>query len=366
MKIDILTLFPNMYEGFLKESIIKRAILNEKVKIDIHNIRDYSLDKHKRVDDIPYGGGQGMILMCQPIYDALLELRKEKTKVILLSPQGVLYNQKIAYRLSQEKHLILISGHYEGFDERITSMVDMELSIGDYILTGGELPSMVVTDSIVRLVPGVITQESHLKESFNDDLLDYPNYTKPRTFQGKKVPEILLSGHHQNIEKWRQTERIIKTMEKRPDLIKKKNSYVLIKDQLNKEVFYLEYEKLEGLNFMPRNNPKREDVINVTKMILVKDTFINKVIKIKIERKLESFIERLHELEEEIDEEDEDVLIKEIERYHQYLIVNYLRYLKKEYQELVLQKIQLLLNELKMKRNLRLNVKAEEKPKKGK
>ena len=219
MIIDILTLFPNMFENFLNESIIKRAITNDLVKINIHNIRDYSEYNNKQVDDTPYGGGSGMVLMCDPIFKAVEALKKDDTKVIMMTPQGYKYNQTKAYELSKLKHIIIICGHYEGFDERILSIVDLELSIGDYVLTGGEIPSMVVTDSVVRLIDGVINKDSHLNDSFNDQLLDYPTYTKPRVYKGMKVPEVLLSGHHANITKWRNEERIKKTKEKRPDLM---------------------------------------------------------------------------------------------------------------------------------------------------
>lgn len=222
MKIDILTLFPNIFNGFLNESIIKRAIENKKVTINIHNIRDYSKDKHKKVDDYGFGGGKGMVLMPQPIYDAVESIKKDYSKVILLTPQGITYKQTIAYDLSKEKHLILICGHYEGFDERIRNLADIEISIGDFILTGGEIPSMVITDSIVRLLDGVIEEESHKFESFNNNLLDYPVYTKPVDFRGMKVPDVLLSGHHENIAKYRYNEQLKRTLEKRPDLLEKR------------------------------------------------------------------------------------------------------------------------------------------------
>lgn len=222
MKIDILTLFPSMFENFLTESIISRAIKEKKVVINIHNIRDYSLDKHKRADDYPIGGGEGMVLMIEPIYRALSALKKENTLTIMMTPQGTTYNQKKAYELSKYEHIILLCGHYEGFDERIRSLVDMEISIGDFVLTGGELPSMVITDSIVRLLDGVIEEESHLNDSFNNNLLDYPVYTKPNDFMGMKVPEVLLSGHHENINKWRLEQSIKKTEKRRPDLLEKR------------------------------------------------------------------------------------------------------------------------------------------------
>ena len=221
MKIDILTLFPNMFEGFLNESIIKRAIKNKIVTINIIDFRTYANPPHYKVDDYQYGGGKGMVLMIEPIYKCLKDIKKENTKIILMTPQGKTYNQKIAYQLKNEKHIILICGHYEGFDERIRSLVDMEISIGDFVLTGGELPSMVITDSIVRLIDSVIQEESHINDSFNNNLLDYPVYTRPDEFEGMKVPDVLLSGHHLNIEKWKQEQALLKTKEKRPDLLEK-------------------------------------------------------------------------------------------------------------------------------------------------
>ena len=218
MKIDILTLFPSMFDGFLNTSIIKRAMDLGKVDISVHNFRDYSTDKHNRVDDYPYGGGAGMVLMCEPIFRAIEDIRNDDSLVIMLSPSGKVFKQSIAVDLSKYKHLILLCGHYEGFDERIKTIVDMELSIGDYVLTGGEVPAMVITDAITRLIPGVITSTSLDSESFNDGLLDYPNYTRPEEFRGMRVPEVLLSGHHKNIEKYRQEEKVRLTKENRKDL----------------------------------------------------------------------------------------------------------------------------------------------------
>lgn len=223
MKIDVLTLFPNMYDNFLKESIIKRAIDEKKVEVNVHNIRDYTVYKNGQVDDYPFGGGGGMVLMCDPIFRAIESLRREDTLVIMMTPSGKVFKENIAYNLSQYKHLIILCGHYEGFDERIKSIVDLELSIGDYVLTGGELPSMVVMDAVIRLVDGVINVNSLACESFNDNLLDYPNYTKPVEYRGMKVPEVLLSGHHANIEKFRHEERIRLTRENRPELLEESN-----------------------------------------------------------------------------------------------------------------------------------------------
>ncbi len=219
MKIDILTLFPDMFEGVLNESILARAQATSKVTITTHNIRDYSKDPHKKVDDYGFGGGAGMVLMPEPIYDAIQDVKTPDSKVILLTPQGVPYKQEHAYRLAKETHLIFVCGHYEGFDERIRSFVDEEISMGDYVLTGGEVPCMAIVDSIVRLLPGVIEEQSHREDSFNNHLLDYPVYTKPVDFRGMKVPDVLLSGHHENIKKWREEEQLKKTKERRPDLL---------------------------------------------------------------------------------------------------------------------------------------------------
>ncbi len=222
MKIDILTLFPGMLEGFLKESIIKRAIEKGHVQIELYNIRDYSKDPHKKVDDYGFGGGKGMVLMPQPIFDAVESLRTEDSFIILMTPQGKTYNQKMAYDLTKKEHIIIICGHYEGFDERIRTLADLEVSIGDYVLTGGELASLVITDSIVRLLDGVIQEESHIQDSFHDHLLDYPVYTKPVDFRGMKVPDVLLSGHHKNIDLWRKEQQLKRTRERRPDLLEKR------------------------------------------------------------------------------------------------------------------------------------------------
>ena len=219
MKIDILSLFPEMFTGPFTESILKRAQIEGKVEINIHNFRDYTLDPHGNVDDTPFGGGSGMVLMCQPIFDCVNALKDENSKVIMMTPSGKTYNQQMAYDLSQEKHLIILCGHYEGFDERIRSICDMEISIGDYVLTGGELPSMILVDTIVRLLDGVIKSDSSQNESFNNNLLDYPVYTKPRVYNGLEVPEILLSGDHQKIAEYRLKEQIRKTKEIRPDLL---------------------------------------------------------------------------------------------------------------------------------------------------
>ena len=223
MKIDILTLFPEMFNGFKESSIIKRAINKGLVEINIINFRDYSKLNNKQVDDTPYGGGAGMVLMCDPIVRAIEDLRSNDSLVILLCPQGKIFNQKKVKELSEYKHLIIICGHYEGFDERIREFVDLELSIGDYILTGGELPAMIITDAVTRLLPGVINEESFINDSFNDNLLDYPTYTRPEVFRGLKVPDVLLSGNHAKIKEFREAQRYKRTKERRPDLLEDSN-----------------------------------------------------------------------------------------------------------------------------------------------
>ena len=222
----MLTLFPDIFKPVLNESIIGRAQEKKIIEINTINIRDFSLDKHRKVDNYPYGGGTGMVMMAQPIYDAYLSIVEKldyKPKVIYLSPQGKLFHQKMAERLKEEKHLILLCGHYEGIDERIIEeIVDEEISIGDYVLTGGELPAMVLIDCISRLVPGVLaSEESYSDESLYNGMLEYPQYTRPSEFRGKKVPEILLTGHHANINKWRRRQSIKRTYIKRPDLFEK-------------------------------------------------------------------------------------------------------------------------------------------------
>ena len=219
MKIDILTLFPHMFDGFLTESIMKRAIEKGKVEINIIDIRDYTPYKNNQVDDYQFGGGGGMIMMCEPVFNAVESIRTKDSHVILLTPRGKTYNEKKAYELKNKKHLIIICGHYEGFDERIYTLADELISIGDFILTGGELPSMMITDSVVRLIDGVITSTSLEYESFNDNLLDYPVYTKPRNFRGMEVPEVLVNGNHKLINEYRETERRRITKEYRDDLL---------------------------------------------------------------------------------------------------------------------------------------------------
>ena len=221
MQFDVLTLFPEMYEP-IKQSILGRAQEKNIININIINMRDFSKDKHKKVDDTPYGGGAGMVIRPDIVYDAYQSIEnKEDARVIFLSPQGKTLTQEKVVSLAKEKHLILLCGHYEGIDQRVLDeIVDEEISIGDYVLTGGELPSMVLMDSVSRYVEGVLTKESIKEETFSNGMLEYPQYTRPETFLEMKVPEVLISGHHENIEKWRKEQSKIITKKKRPDLLK--------------------------------------------------------------------------------------------------------------------------------------------------
>jgi tRNA (guanine37-N1)-methyltransferase len=222
MKIDVLTLFPAMFAGPLDESIVQRARTNGVLNLSVVNLRDFTHDRHKTVDDKPFGGGPGMLLKPEPIFEAVEKLASEKTRVILLSPSGRKFNQAIARELSQQAELLLICGSYEGFDERIREqLADDELSIGDYVLTNGALPAMVIIDAVTRLLPGVLgDDESSRDESFSENLLEYPHYTRPAEFRGMKVPDVLLSGNHAEIAKWRAEQARVRTAERRPDLLK--------------------------------------------------------------------------------------------------------------------------------------------------
>lgn len=223
MKFDILTLFPEMFEGLLK-SIIGRAIEKEIISLNIINIRDFSKDKHKKVDDTPYGGGAGMVIRPDVVYDAYKSISDGDAKVIYMSPQGKKLDQEKVENLSKEKHIILLCGHYEGIDQRVLDkIVDEEISIGDYVLTGGEIPAMVLVDSVSRYVEGVLAKDSISEESFSNGLLEYPQYTRPEVFNNTRVPEILLTGHHENIRKWRRKESIKNTYFKRPKLLESVN-----------------------------------------------------------------------------------------------------------------------------------------------
>ncbi len=374
MKIDVLTLFPNMFKDFINESIIKRARDEKKVTIDINNIRDYTNDKHKHVDDTPYGGGAGMVIKCEPIFNAVDKLKKENTKVIMMTPQGVPFTQRLAYKLSKEEHLILICGHYEGFDERINSLVDMEISIGDYVLTGGELPAMVVTDSVTRLIPGVIEEESHLNDSFNNNLLDYPNYTKPREFNGMKVPDILLSGDHKKIDEWRKDEAIKKTIEKRPDLIndtlikevsdneyvkkeevkrKQVGKYSLIEDKNIKKAETIKIN--EAYNFLPKRKFNREDLSSITKVVLVEPSFVETIAKKNISKKLHILLEQVKiVLNDETDDEGSAYVLGEVDRLESIIMKNYAKYLDIDYMTLIQNKLDLIKNEINLKQMMKV------------
>lgn len=219
MKIDIITIFPEFFDPFLRTSIIKRGIEDGFIDIKTHQLRDYSSLKHNRIDDTPYGGGAGMLMMFPPFYEAIKTLKNEETHIIMTSPQGKLFNQQKVIELAKKKHIIILCGHYEGIDARVEDLIDEEISIGDYVLTGGEMPAMIISDAISRLVPGVIHEDSSETDSLQKGWLKYPQYTKPESYEGYSVPEILLSGHHLNIEKWRKEQSVRRTLVKRPDLV---------------------------------------------------------------------------------------------------------------------------------------------------
>ncbi len=375
MKIDILTLFPNMFSGFMNESIIKRAIDEKKVTINTVNFRDYAKNKHKKVDDTPYGGGSGMVLMCQPIFDAVDSVRTEKSKVVLLSPQGKKFSQKKAYELSKEEHLIFICGHYEGFDERIKSICDEEISIGDYVLTGGELPAMVITDSIVRLLPGVIDEQSHLNDSFNDNLLDYPTYTKPRNYKGMQVPEVLLSGDHEKIKEWRDEKRLKITSEKRPDLlnkkvklnksgIKKNKNKIYIDDVKNIKVTEVKQTKKTGVYKLFKDDAIRAITVlspknitgyklkgksssnNLNKILIVKESFVKKIALKNVRKKVDILTYRFNlALSSEDDDESTSRVLGEAEMLKQMIISAYANYLGSENLDKIIKNINYLVNE---------------------
>lgn len=376
MKIDILTLFPEMFEGFKNESIIKRSIESKKVEINTCNFRDFAKNKHKKVDDTPYGGGQGMVLMCQPVFDAVEHLKKENSKVILLTPQGKTYNQEKAYELSKEEHLILICGHYEGFDERIRSICDEEISIGDYVLTGGEIPSMVITDSVVRLLPGVIDESSHLNDSFNNNLLDYPTYTKPRNYKGMKVPDVLLSGDHAKIDKWRLDKQLKITMEKRPDLLegkislekdgikksknkiylddikdikvteilpkkKKTGKYKIEKTTKTIAVTVFKPNQIKGYKLKGKNNNK-----GLAKILIVKNEFISKIAYKNVLKKVDVLARRFNAaLNSDEDDDATSRVLGEAEMLRQMIISMYANYLGAKKLDEIINNINRLVNE---------------------
>lgn len=382
MKIDILTLFPDMFNGFKDESIIKRAIENNKVSIETCNFRDYAKNKHKKVDDTPYGGGSGMVLMCQPIFDAVEAVKTKNSRVIMLSPQGSTFTQEKAYELSKEEHLIFICGHYEGFDERIKTICDEEISIGDYVLTGGELPVMVITDAVVRLIPGVIEEASHLNDSFNNNLLDYPTYTKPREFRGMKVPDVLLSGNHSMIDKWRDDERLKVTNEKRPDLlnhkvklskrgirqshnkiflddikdikvteikpIKPTGTYKVFKDDKIMAITILNCKNIVGYKL--RGKSKKN---NVNKILIVKPSFIRKIAMKNVRKKIDILTYRFNvALQDPDDDEATGRVLGEAEMLKSMIISSYASYLGGENLDKIIKNINYLVNEFVKARTL--------------
>ena len=372
MRIKVLSLFPKMFDGILNESIIKR-------NIDVIDLRSYSKDKHNKVDDTIYGGGAGMLIKCEPVFDAIDDLKTKNTKVIMLSPDGVKYNQEKAYELSKEKNIILLCGHYEGFDERINTVVDEKISIGDYVLTGGEIPAMAIIDSVTRLLPGVINEESHLNDSFNNDLLDYPQYTKPKEYRGMKVPDVLLSGDHKKIDEWRREEQIKKTKKQRPDLLKeseeektsdedlikteeeKENTetkrkqigkYTLIDDKSKKKIENIEIN--DGYDFKPKNKIEKDDLASISKVVLVEPEFIETIAKKNINKKLNILLKQIAiVLNDETDDEGADYVLGEIDRLASLVMGNYSKYLTKEYKNLIKNKLYMLKEEINLKQMMR-------------
>lgn len=379
MRIKVLSLFPKMFDGILNESIIKRAIDDKKVNIDVIDLRSYSKDKHNKVDDTIYGGGAGMLIKCEPVFDAIDDLKTKNTKVIMLSPDGVKYNQEKAYELSKEKNIILLCGHYEGFDERINTVVDEKISIGDYVLTGGEIPAMAIIDSVTRLLPGVINEESHLNDSFNNDLLDYPQYTKPKEYRGMKVPDVLLSGDHKKIDEWRREEQIKKTKKQRPDLLKeseeektsdedlikteeeKENTetkrkqigkYTLFDDKSKKKIENIEIN--DGYDFKPKNKIEKDDLASISKVVLVEPEFIETIAKKNINKKLNILLKQIAiVLNDETDDEGADYVLGEIDRLASLVMGNYSKYLTKEYKNLIKNKLYMLKEEINLKQMMR-------------
>lgn len=379
MRIKVLSLFPKMFDGILNESIIKRAIDDKKVNIDVIDLRSYSKDKHNKVDDTIYGGGAGMLIKCEPVFDAIDDLKTKNTKVIMLSPDGVKYNQEKAYELSKEKNIILLCGHYEGFDERINTVVDEKISIGDYVLTGGEIPAMAIIDSVTRLLPGVINEESHLNDSFNNDLLDYPQYTKPQEYRGMKVPDVLLSGDHKKIDEWRREEQIKKTKKQRPDLLKeseeektsdedlikteeeKENTetkrkqigkYTLIDDKSKKKIENIEIN--DGYDFKPKNKIEKDDLASISKVVLVEPEFIETIAKKNINKKLNILLKQIAiVLNDETDDEGADYVLGEIDRLASLVMGNYSKYLTKKYKNLIKNKLYMLKEEINLKQMMR-------------
>ena len=379
MRIKVLSLFPKMFDGILNESIIKRAIDDKKVNIDVIDLRSYSKDKHNKVDDTIYGGGAGMLIKCEPVFDAIDDLKTKNTKVIMLSPDGVKYNQEKAYELSKEKNIILLCGHYEGFDERINTVIDEKISIGDYVLTGGEIPAMAIIDSVTRLLPGVINEESHLNDSFNNDLLDYPQYTKPKEYRGMKVPDVLLSGDHKKIDEWRREEQIKKTKKQRPDLLKeseeektsdeeltkteeeKENTetkrkqigkYTLIDDKSKKKIENIEIN--DGYDFKPKNKIEKDDLASISKIVLVEPEFIETIAKKNINKKLNILLKQIAiVLNDETDDEGADYVLGEIDRLASLVMGNYSKYLTKEYKNLIKNKLYMLKEEINLKQMMR-------------
>ena len=403
LQVDIITIFPEMLSGFIGASMLKRAAQMQAVNFNLVNLRDYTTDRHRTVDDRPYGGGPGMIMKPEPFFKAVAALRTPDARVVMLSPQGKTFNQTIARDLAGARHMILICGHYEGFDERISTICDEEISIGDYVLTGGELPSMVIADSVVRLLPGVIEEESHEIDSFNENLLDYPTYTKPRNYRGMKVPEVLLSGDHKKIDEWRKEQRLLVTKEKRPDLLRKK--LILKKGGMKKSGFKISMDDVKNIKVTeikedkkdvveeketPKNVTKKENknVVyklsleeklvaitifdpkklegyklkgrnkdgDITKILIVKTSFASKVAMKNIRKKIDILNYRLNMALQTDDNEATSRVLGESEMLKSMIIKVYSNFLSKEALDFVIQNINKLVNEFVKNKSIRNSV----------
>ena len=383
MNFHVLTLFPEMIEQGINTSITGRAIEKGLISLNAINIRDYAGNKHGQVDDYPYGGGAGMVMQPGPVYrsyESVTEKIGYKPRVIYLTPQGKVFNQSMAEEFSEEEDLVFLCGHYEGIDERVLEMIVTDnVSIGDYVLTGGEIPAMAIIDSVTRLLPGVINEESHLNDSFNNDLLDYPQYTKPKEYRGMKVPDVLLSGDHKKIGEWRREEQIKKTKKQRPDLLKeseeektsdedlikteeeKENTetkrkqigkYTLIDDKSKKKIENIEIN--DGYDFKPKNKIEKDDLASISKVVLVEPEFIETIAKKNINKKLNILLKQIAiVLNDETDDEGADYVLGEIDRLASLVMGNYSKYLTKEYKNLIKNKLYMLKEEINLKQMMR-------------
>ena len=347
MRIDIITVLPEMIEGFFNCSIMKRAQNKGLAEIHIHNLRDYTEDKYRRVDDYPFGGFAGMVMKIEPIERCINALKAERDydEVIFTTPDGEQFNQPMANSLSLAQNLIILCGHFKGIDFRIREhLITKEISIGDYVLTGGELPSMIVSDAVTRLVDGVIETGSHKNDSFNNNKLDYPTYTKPREYDGMKVPDVLLSGDHKKIEEWRKTESIKRTKERRPDLIYK---YTLIKSTLTGKI---KMDELNGYSLNPKNNAKRTDVISIKNLQITDTKLTENMVKKNIERKLQHLLMLVMKVLDTDSDDDDLLVLDEADRIKALLNNEYSKILGEDYKRSVKKKIDYIILEFKQRK----------------